>query len=343
MEVQQIPVDLIESSPFNPRQDFDEAALDELAASLKTRGLLQPVKVRPVREPVGDETLPKQSVKVVAYQLVYGTRRWMAAIRAGLKTIPTVVAEVSDEDAAAEGMAENSFRVDLTEIEKARWAEQLYNVRYTQEQIARLANVSQPRVAGWLRMAGMDPAVQRMVAPPQHGDRAAGARAVASEGKITSSQALSLSRIPGQTQQRQAAKKVIGERLDQDETQALAAALRDHPQAAKAILSADLSPGSRPKGITVKDQLDHIVNPPAAPKPVKKSELVYLAETGKLASAVASRLDEDRLRELVSSAEPDQLGMLVESLETLESNLGGILIAVRLRMGSGGAAHLRAM
>ncbi len=102
--VRHVPVERIEPNPENPRLLFEESALDELAASIREHGVLQPVLVRPM----GD-----------GYQLVAGERRWRAAIRAGLATIPALV-ELLDDDAALEiAVIENLQREDLSPLEEA--------------------------------------------------------------------------------------------------------------------------------------------------------------------------------------------------------------------------------
>ena len=108
--VRHVPVGRIQANPENPRLLFEESALDELAASIREHGVLQPVLVRPM----GD-----------GYQLVAGERRWRAAIRAGLETIPALV-EVLDDDAALEiAVIENLQREDLSPLEEATMYEKM--------------------------------------------------------------------------------------------------------------------------------------------------------------------------------------------------------------------------
>ncbi len=103
--VRNIPIDRVEANPENPRVVFDEAALDELAASIREHGVLQPVLVRPHG--------PNQ------YQLVAGERRWRAARRAGLNAIPALVEELDDDVALEIAIIENLQREDLSPLEEA--------------------------------------------------------------------------------------------------------------------------------------------------------------------------------------------------------------------------------
>ncbi len=105
-QLQDLPVDLIEPNLEQPRQYFDEQALEALAASVRERGVLQPVLVRPLQDG--------------KYQLVAGERRWRAARKAGLVTIPALISKYDDLAALEVGLIENMAREDLNPVEKAR-------------------------------------------------------------------------------------------------------------------------------------------------------------------------------------------------------------------------------
>jgi ParB family chromosome partitioning protein len=105
-DLRRLPVDLVVPNPRQPRRDFDEAALEALAGSLRDRGVLQPVLVRPL--PGG------------TYELVAGERRWRAAQIAGLETIPAIVRDRDDADALQAALIENMAREDLNPVEEAR-------------------------------------------------------------------------------------------------------------------------------------------------------------------------------------------------------------------------------
>lgn len=133
-----IPVDQIDPNPFQPRQEFDPQGLEELARSIREVGVLQPVVVRPV----GDR-----------YQIVAGERRWRAARQAGLQTIPAIVRELGDGEAAVAALVENLQRDDLSFWEEAAGYERLLTeFGLTQEQVAAAVGKSQPTVANKLRL-----------------------------------------------------------------------------------------------------------------------------------------------------------------------------------------------
>src|SRR2546430_15203873 len=102
---QEIDIDLIEHSPYQPRTKFHEQALDELARSIKTSGIIQPLVVRPIGS---------------RFQLISGERRWRAAQRAGLTKVSTIVKQVPDELAVEMTLVENIQREDLNPMEAAR-------------------------------------------------------------------------------------------------------------------------------------------------------------------------------------------------------------------------------
>src|SRR5690606_2857433 len=148
--VEEIPVDAITPSPFQPRVHADEAALAELAASVAANGLLQPVVVR--RRPGG-------------YELVVGERRWRPCRPLGKRTIPAIVRELSDEAAAALSMIENLQRQDLTPLEEAAGYRRLLDrFGWTQEELGRRLGRSQGAIANKLRLLRLPATVQDKIA-----------------------------------------------------------------------------------------------------------------------------------------------------------------------------------
>jgi ParB family chromosome partitioning protein len=110
--LREVPVDLLRRGKYQPRVDMREDSLTELAESIKAQGVVQPIVVRPVPNPMGNgET---------QYEIVAGERRWRAAQMAGLQTIPAVVRDIPDESAVAVALIENIQREDLNPIEEAR-------------------------------------------------------------------------------------------------------------------------------------------------------------------------------------------------------------------------------
>lgn len=148
-EFLQVPVDQIEPNPQQPRSRFDEERLDELSASIRDVGVLQPVIVTSSDE---------------GYVLIAGERRWRAAQRAGLETIPAVVREASEDDTLVEALVENVQRQDLTPLEEAHAYRQLLeNYGMTQEQVAARVGKSRPAISNTLRLLQLPGPVQTMV------------------------------------------------------------------------------------------------------------------------------------------------------------------------------------
>lgn len=147
--LEEIPVAAIRPNPYQPRKHFDEEALEELAASVRRRGILQPVQV--VREGEG-------------YILIAGERRWRAARKAGLVTIPAVVRDLEPAAWTEVALIENLQREDLNPIEEAE-AYRLLHEEYglTQEEIAERVGKSRPHIANMMRLLQLTPAVQEAV------------------------------------------------------------------------------------------------------------------------------------------------------------------------------------
>ena len=131
--VQAIPVEMIEPNPFQPRHDFDDSTLDSLAASIASAGVMQPVVVRPAEH--GEEF--EGDAPSDCYQLIAGERRWRAARKLGLKTIPAIVREIDHRTAAEWALVENVQREDLDPLERAQAFDRLYReFQLTHQEIA---------------------------------------------------------------------------------------------------------------------------------------------------------------------------------------------------------------
>jgi ParB family transcriptional regulator, chromosome partitioning protein len=136
-----VPIEFLRPNPRNPRRDFPAAQLDELASSIKERGMIQPIAVRPVRG-VSD-----------AYEIIAGERRWQAAQRAGLHDVPVVVLDVSDAEALELAIVENVQREDLNPLEEAAGYQSLIDeFKYHQDEIAKVVGKSRSHVANTLRL-----------------------------------------------------------------------------------------------------------------------------------------------------------------------------------------------
>ncbi|HEX5695084.1 MAG TPA: ParB/RepB/Spo0J family partition protein [Acidimicrobiia bacterium] len=145
----QVPVDRIKTNPDQPRVRFDDDSLEELAASMKEVGVLQPIVVTG-----GDE----------GYVLIAGERRWRAAKRAGLAVIPAVVREATGTSTLVEALVENVQRQDLTPLEEAHaYQHLLENYGMTQEQVAARVGKSRPTIANTLRLLQLPKEVQELV------------------------------------------------------------------------------------------------------------------------------------------------------------------------------------
>ena len=144
-------IDEIWRSPFQPRRRIDDEGIEDLAASIRSQGLLQPVVVR--HRAAG------------GFELIAGERRWRAAQRAGLERVPVVVRDVDDRGALAIALIENVQREDLNPIEEAQGLERLrQEFELTQEQVAEAVGKSRPAVANLLRLLNLPEAVRELLA-----------------------------------------------------------------------------------------------------------------------------------------------------------------------------------
>ncbi len=148
--VKMLAVAAIFPNPDQPRRHFDESALDELAASVKARGLIQPIVVRASGK---------------GYEIVAGERRWRAAQRAQLHQIPALVRTLDDGEMLELAIIENIQRQDLNAIEEAESYQRLIkSYGHSQEALAKLVGKSRSHVANLLRLLDLPPAVRAMVA-----------------------------------------------------------------------------------------------------------------------------------------------------------------------------------
>jgi len=149
----EIPIELIRRNPDQPRRQFGEAEIEELAASIREKGVLQPILLRPAPGAAGE------------YQLVAGERRWRAAQRAGLRAMPALVRDLDDRQVLEIGIVENVQRADLGAIEEAHGYKALID-RFgrTQEEVAQVVGKSRPHVANALRLLSLPEEVQSMLA-----------------------------------------------------------------------------------------------------------------------------------------------------------------------------------
>jgi ParB family chromosome partitioning protein len=147
-----VPIALIDRNPRNPRRDFPEVELDELAASLKKHGIVQPLVVRPV------------AGVAERYELIAGERRWRAAQRAGLHDVPVTVLDVSDREALELAIVENVQRTDLNPVEEARGYQALIEeFQYSQATLGETIGKSRVHVTNTLRLLKLPASVLGML------------------------------------------------------------------------------------------------------------------------------------------------------------------------------------
>jgi ParB family chromosome partitioning protein len=153
-ELQRLPLDLIQRGKYQPRRDMDATALEELAQSIRSHGVMQPIVVRPIEKG--------------RYEIVAGERRWRASQQAGLESIPALVRELPDEAAIAMALIENIQREDLNPIEEAIALQRLQQeFQLTQQQVAEAVGKSRVTITNLLRLIGLPEEVKTLLA---HGD-----------------------------------------------------------------------------------------------------------------------------------------------------------------------------
>lgn len=199
-ELRTLPISAIRPNPWQPRQVFEPEQLEQLAASIKTQGLLQPVLVRPS----GD-----------GYELIAGERRWRAAGLAGLTHIPAIVRQVDDRTTAALALVENLQREDLNALEKAQGIKRLIEeFGLTHQQVGEAVGHSRAHVSNLLRLLELAPAVQGLV----------------ESGQLDMGHARALLPLSPR-QQEEVAERVAAQQMTVRDVEALVARLLQAPQA----------------------------------------------------------------------------------------------------------------
>lgn len=190
--VSTLPLREIEPDKDQPRKDFDEQALSELADSIARHGLLQPIAVRAAADG--------------AYKIIAGERRWRAARLAGLSEVPVVIKDVTDAEAMELALIENLQREDLDPVEEAMGYRQLMErCELTQEQTAQKIGKSRSAIANSLRLLNLPDDVLAFL----------------KEGKLSTGHAKVLLGLPDAALQSQAAEAVVGQNLNVRQTEAL--------------------------------------------------------------------------------------------------------------------------
>ncbi len=151
-QIRQVPITWIHPGTYQPRHHFDETAIDELAVSIRERGILQPIMVRPVK---GQRD---------SYEIIGGERRWRAAQKAGVHEVPVLVREMTDREAMEIGLIENVQRQDLSPLEEAEGYRRLLDeFHHTQDGLAKVVGKSRPHITNLLRLLTLPPPVKKMI------------------------------------------------------------------------------------------------------------------------------------------------------------------------------------
>lgn len=187
-----LPIDEIHPNKGQPRKRIKEDELEELADSIRQNGVLQPLLVRKVGS---------------SYEIVAGERRYQAAQRAGLKELPVIIREISDDEVFKLALIENLQRSDLSPLEEANGYRQLIKERgLTQEELAKILSKSRSTITNTLRLLDLPEEVQRLV----------------EEGELTAGHARAILAVPSEEGRIALAQKVVEERLSVRQTESLA-------------------------------------------------------------------------------------------------------------------------
>jgi ParB family transcriptional regulator, chromosome partitioning protein len=236
--LEELPIASIKPNRFQPRDHFDEEALGSLADSIREVGVLQPVLVRPIGDGDGDE-----------YELVAGERRWRAARRVGLQTIPALVRETDDSTALEHALVENLHRDNLNPLEEAAAYQQLIeDFKLTHDDVASRVGRSRASISNTLRLLQLPPSIQRSL----------------QERKLSMGHARALLGSPDRAFQEELAKRIVADDLS---VRAVEEAVREHqgePSAPDAADGSGTTPAARrrlrPPGLLELEELlgDHL-------------------------------------------------------------------------------------
>tara|TARA_B100000700_G_scaffold185877_1_gene204885 strand:+ start:19765 stop:20679 length:915 start_codon:yes stop_codon:yes gene_type:complete len=208
--LRELPLADIERNPYQPRTVFDDEKLVELTSSIKEVGVLQPVLVRE---------------KSAGYELIAGERRWLAARRAGLSSVPALVRKIEDLESFEQAIIENLHREDLNSIDEAVAFHRLMDeFGMTQQQVAERVGRSRPVVANTLRLLQLSSGVQRMIM----------------DGELTAGHARCLAGLTDRKIQEKLASRVVSEALSVRQLEFIVSELQDeskHNNVEKIILN----------------------------------------------------------------------------------------------------------
>jgi ParB family chromosome partitioning protein len=208
-EQRMVPIDQVRAGKLNPRKTFKEDELTDLANSIREKGLVQPILVRP--EPGSSNS----------YEIVAGERRWRASQRAGLHTVPVIVRDLADQEVLELAIIENVQRADLNPIEEAAgYQELIERYAYTQERLAEVIGKSRSHLANTLRLLKLPMTVQSMV----------------ENGKLTAGHARAL---VGREDAEAIAKKIVDSQMNVRDVEALVQAGTESVQTTRRVRDKD--------------------------------------------------------------------------------------------------------
>jgi ParB family chromosome partitioning protein len=270
----ELPTGSIEPNRLQPREHFDEDTLASLTASVRELGVLQPILVR--------------RLDADRYELIAGERRWRAAKRAGLPTIPALVREIDDRASLEQALVENLHRQDLNALEEAAAYSQLMDdFHLTQEEVAKRVGKSRSAVANTLRLFHLPPSVQRLIA----------------ESRLSAGHARALLGTPDRGVQERLAEEAVREAWSVREVEA---AVRALTQPAGPEAEAPTAPAAPAPFLDEEPQLD-----PDQPRPgtVREPAVLELEEllSTRLDTRVSVSIGAKRGRIVVEFADLDDL------------------------------------
>jgi ParB family chromosome partitioning protein len=277
----ELPIGSLSPNPNQPRVHFDEATLEELAASIREIGVLQPVLARDLGNG--------------QYQLVAGERRWRAARRAGLATIPAIVRRTDDLSSVEQALVENLHRQDLTPLEEAAAYQQLIeDFGLTHEQVSSRVGKSRSAVTNTLRLMTLPPSIQHLLA----------------DGRLSAGHARALLGSPDRAFQEHLAKKTVSDGLSVRAVEDAIRARQSGAQDSEAVVTegtsqdgAGLSPVTRlrPPGLL---ELEHLL----AEHLDTKVAVTMGAKRGKVSIEFADLEDLERIYRQMVEGQGDRIG-----------------------------------
>lgn len=276
-DMEELPIEHLFPNPDQPRQHFAEEALTELAQSIKRNGILQPILVRP------------HPFKSGSYEIIAGERRWQAAQKAGLLSVPIIIKDLSDADTVEIALIENVHRQDLNPIEEAAGYKQLIDeFDYTQDKLAEVVSKSRSHIANLIRLLTLPHGVKKYLV----------------SGELSNGHARALI---GLDKAESIAKLVVDKSLNVRQTERLAQAVQKDPQLRPedALKLEEKQNASRtnkssrpdPNIMVLQEQLSEMLGLKIAIKPSSKRQ------TGSVTIHYTSLVEFDRIRQCLEQIE----------------------------------------